>query len=540
MLRKQSGPWLLGILCVVMFDASSARAQTIAPQQDDPNDLSKYMAASAFIEVQEVQCNDPALLSLLFQNAPQNQNHVPLDEELFILYAINHCYTHWPDPTTDGHSFVPQLDTAIHAQDILASRAWALQRTEVAVLADQTRNMLRFYKQFLESNQLIHDAAEADARSDGERAFLGTTIAYAQAVGQKAGLVGTAVAVGLAQVDGAISSRNLSRARANLLNVEREKYEGELRSRERYFEETVKKLTAARVWQQADLDFTSASASRSRDPFLLHDRALLSTLTDRNRAGLAADAAETCVLAAGLVPQAACYDRFRQMFLQTAAELIGVAAAMEWRDSDYRYGGPIALRGTEICKACRAYSPVTERHSWCLAKCLHFAGNFSDALRVAEKLRTNDHFLAYDYACILSKNRKYAEALRELSRSYSLGATNVAWARRDPDLEGLRAAMPNEFQSLTTPKITFEIEWGFFRNDVHLRNESPFGLTNVEIRPCGQFVVDWEDKSAGDPPFDLLTASLIKPGAIYVWKGAARGRKRDFKLEYSEWTCDQK
>lgn len=252
---------------------------------------------------------------------------------------------------------------------------------------------------------------------------------------------------------------------------------------------------------------------RPRDPFLRVANAEI-RVDDETPAAVMADA-RVCVDAARLVPQGRAYDCYRAEFLAAAAELSLLACSRQLHHFEYSSGpAESAEDAVRICMTLLACDPTdaTGTGNMLLARALAFGGRYEEAIGAANKAvdgwKGNPYF-CYRYARLMSLTNKVDLAFDWLAYSYRQGFSDVAVARDDADLSVIRTAAPDRFRELTTVKSSFHIEFGVFNDDVIIRNDSPFELTNVRVD-----LVVKKGNRTWKP--DLRVAS-VKPGASHTF-----------------------
>lgn len=415
--------------------------------------------------------------------APPERGAVRMSEELCIVYAVHDVYRHWPSPALPVA--MPDQIAAKRLQLAgLSARAWELSASEVAILVDQTEKMLDLFEGFLRGNPIIEQAVAEQRQRAGDSFFYNFIIKDAVAHATKAGPWGVALATVVGLADLAISSSGLAKAEATLLRERQTFIESELHSRYDYFANTIAMLAKKRGWSQGAIDFSPDCVRRS-DPY--QAIATARALSESASAAEQLIAAAALARSAKLAPANGAFDSLRQLCWPLCSSIAARAASSEWFATEHGFGGPVAKRAIDLCRARLAGSSDSDdAGKYELAQCLHFAGRHAEALEWAMRAegQNRNPSYAYDLACVLSANERYAESLTWLERSFALGQSNTDWAREgDPDLAGLRSALPAQFAALFEVKWSWSLDRGSYWHDVIIYNHSRIPLTSVEFEP---------------------------------------------------------
>jgi hypothetical protein len=251
------------------------------------------------------------------------------------------------------------------------------------------------------------------------------------------------------------------------------------------------------------------------------------------------------VYAAQLIPDDKIYSQFRSEMLISACDISLLAAQTSMaqivstekgQTVFISYGTPIAKESVRICHTRLLYDPdLTDQGKYRLSQSLHAAGFFAEALKVAAsaKGQAKNVEYSYDFACLSSLNDLFKQSLDWLEYSFSLGLTEIQWARIDPDLAKLRAAYPAEFKALTEVKMSGKLieDWAY--DDYQVTNNSKFALTNLVLNP----VITTRNGRI----HKKLTAARIDPGRTYTWEDAFSVNFKEYwHLDFGEWDAHQK
>ncbi len=123
---------------------------------------------------------------------------------------------------------------------------------------------------------------------------------------------------------------------------------------------------------------------------------------------------------------------------------------------------------------------------------------------IIELLKEDGDFL---YACswILCLDGDYDQSLKFLNWALRTDTQDLGEVRKDHDFADLRRHRPDEFQKLTTPQWTWNVQNGLIFADMSLTNNSAFTLTNVKLI------------SATDGWNPDLTVEFLRPGETKKW-----------------------
>lgn len=150
---------------------------------------------------------------------------------------------------------------------------------------------------------------------------------------------------------------------------------------------------------------------------------------------------------------------------------------------------------------------------------------------ILPKLKEDGDFM-YHVACVCSRASDFKNALGWLENAVATGGTDIPWTWADPDLAALRRAEDAKFREIVRPKVTWEVSYGMFNDDVVLTNKSPFALTNLTLNI---------DLRQGDKRWQkVLKADRIEAGKAVTWENVVSipGSKLD-KSSTATFTCDQ-
>ncbi len=136
--------------------------------------------------------------------------------------------------------------------------------------------------------------------------------------------------------------------------------------------------------------------------------------------------------------------------------------------------------------------------------------------------------LLYNIACFFSIKEDSDAALSYLKRAILYGYFDIQHLKNDEDLHYLRKQKKYEFDDLTKVSFSCGINYGILNDDIWLKNESQFTITNVKLTVKNE-------TSSSD--VKELTVNEIISQKTYKWENAVSVPK-NIKLRV-ELECDQ-
>ena len=427
------------------------------------------------------------------------------DRNLFPIYVLDHLYSSLPSVTA----------SAQEQSNWIASTRSEAQRMR-AIIRDQQldssldvlyRDCLEFtsaYETFLSRSIRITQQTEqtafvdlimsvmkaaekgSDAEDLAKRA--GTSKESASNIGAVAGIVsGTA--------DFYSRNQRLTATEADAMAAEKRKLLDSWATARSDGQVISVRLARKYGWSQGEADVFSDSASTDyasmpRNPFAVIE-ALIRLKGDETPSVLTGRA-NRCFHAAEMVPADEVYDRYRNLFLYESASLAVSAASAEAGNRGYSAGPtPSSGNAVHFVHTYLSASPTDPggAGNLLLARALGESGRYTEAVAAdnrAFQIAPNDRddmVTALRYGKLLSLAGAVNESAQWLAKAYSLGYSDVAYERQDPDFANLRRSRPDLFAQLTTVKLTNPwFDWGVFNDDALLRNDSLFPLTNLSVR----------------------------------------------------------
>lgn len=448
-----------------------------------------------------------------------------IDENLFLLRALEDTYTRWPTNSTADPSEIANWLTRTRTR-IAAVRDSIRTHNldpDVGRLYDDCLIFLDTYQSYLANRGVAGNSIEQDGVDLALPVFAGLregNVAERSALRRRDGgiyLSWSTLGSAIVREPQGIGRGDDGQAVEGPGNSEEEALQAAWSETKTNAEKVARKLTIKYGWKPHEAGFDDSRSGLiesgedvSPNPF----RAIrLATQTDGGKPADLLRQAERCIQAADLTPRGATYDPFRADFLREAATLAVRATTMELRPFSYSTGpAPSAAEAVRLCErylAANPHDPSRGAHML-LAHSLASAGRHADAIRAANEARERwdrDPNFCYRYAKLMSLTYQLDLAGEWLERAYRYGFHDIDLVRGDPDLVGLRVGHPDRFAELTDVHWSFSIVWDKPLDDVILVNESPFELTNV--------IVDLYIRQGGRTWEPVIRRDLLKPGESY-------------------------
>ncbi len=411
-----------------------------------------------------------------------------VDENLFLVRALEATYQNWPAETEPRDSLQQWLArTRVQMLRLQATASARGLDADVLRLYDDGLRFLEAYEAYLSGLGAIDRNAVRQAQNDATSALL-FSVMQAARFGPITGIVsglgdGFRRSVSRDETRKAALDAEIRRVRDSWVSTD---------SRARLFADN---LTTKFGWQRGEAGFdgdhnrtlADNAARRPRDPFVKARHAL--AREPNQTPDQLMTRAHALLASARLVPAVRAYDDFRVLFVSGAAELAVSAAVAQLPDTAYSRGpasaAPDALRFCQTLLATDPDDAFGIGHAQ-LARALAAGRRYDDAMAAvsaaAGKARwRNDAGFSIRAAKISSLADRPADAGTWLERAYQHGFTDVKSIHDSPDLAAFRQQRPDQYRQLTTPRFAWRIEPGLVLDDVVVRNDSPFELTNVVV-----------------------------------------------------------
>lgn len=411
-----------------------------------------------------------------------------VDENLFLVRALEATYQNWPgenDPRDALQQWLAR--TRVETLRLRAGIAARGLDPDVATLYDDGLRFLDAYEAYLSGLGAIDRNAVRQAQADAVQVVFSSVVQFARA-GAVAGIL-----TGLGEGVRTTLSRDETRKAA---------VEAEFRrvrdawvstdARARLFADNLTKRLSWRAGEAGfDGDHTRKLvdnlARRPRDPFVMARHALARDANESPEQAMTR--AHALLEAARLVPAGRAYDDYRKAFVSGAAERAVSAAVAQLPELAYSRGpASLAAEALRFCQTLLAVDAddafgvghAQLARAWAAARRYDDAASAVTTAAAKAKWR-NDMGFSIRAAKIFSLAGRTPEVGAWLQNAYRHGFTDVKSVHDSPDLAAFRQQRPDEYQQLTTPRFTWWIKSDLLLDEVVLRNDSPFELTNVVL-----------------------------------------------------------
>jgi hypothetical protein len=486
-------------------------------------------------------------VSDLFRSADSPLDVRPLnnvEQDLFLIHGLRLIYTNWPN-SSDEKKVAEEIATANKLAMMFRDAATAGgAHMDVIRAYDNCLQLLRDYEAYLGNigainRQTLDKAKEGVLEAVGKGFLSGAEDHYFEGASNQDAIAGAAVKILWEIFKKSIS---LTWERKATMEYEQKRFVERSNAVMVSANATVGRLMRERGWQWGEADLGGAKGEslqdqanrRRRDPFAFY--ALASAGTNNETPSSVMAKADWCLRAARLVPDGPAYDGFRIIFVSEAVDFGVFSTSLE--GTCYSCGptasAPHALRLARTYLAMRPSDPTGFGHMQ-LARALAFNRRFGDALEAANAASRQygrEAGFAYRYAKLLSLNYQLDKSVEWLAFAYQLGWQDVSDARTTPDFANLRQGRRQPFEQLTTVKLSPAIRFhpGFF-DDILIRNDSPFTLTNVHFKASIQ--------NQGQTYTADVTVKSIAAGATYTATAATLVSGNHYDSYRYSVACDQ-
>lgn len=476
-----------------------------------------------------------------------------IDERLFLTYVLDDLYSAFPTDLSNAQQVQNDLSElrsrAVYYLEYVKGRNFDPRLTSLYV---DLVAAIDHYEDFLESvGRIQRDAAHqidnGRAKTSFDAGFTGGQVAAGEydngASGGDAALAGLVTAGLRWLLEDANQQQQITDATRDSLNAAARELKDELSSITARLD--VQELDMAREygWGKGEVRSSDMSedmaawpellaandiqgmlslldrkaAVRPRDPTLLALREIVSSCDPSLSAAAMRSLAQSCAAHAALVPKGAIYDSNRATILWFAGDIADRAFAKECEGRAWASAhSQIAAYSVDLWDTLLHFEPsdptgeCRERRAWALMA----SGRINEAVEQASKIRA---LRANTIRAALNMAR-LADAVGDVELSYKwfehavkeLHFNAIAMARNDPDLDAMRQAKAAAFEDLVKVKCTWQIEYGFFNDDIVLINSSAFPITHV--------VLSCDVSANGKRWAPVLNADVIQPGQSFRWE----------------------
>jgi len=495
-------------------------------------------------------CNPATPRQAIGQDSSPTESRTRRAESLFLIHALGDTYDQWPTARQQSRQLAAWISgTTQRTSRLRAHMQVAKLDPDLVVLYEDCLKLVNAFEGYLSNLGAIEQQAREQSGTDALDSILAGVQTASQAeedaLRRGAGrdrASNDGAAAGLFEGFKEAYSRSQRRNATQEAAVEQEQ-----RKLTSVWIETmsrasavVEKFTKEYEWTPGEAGFDGFQSQylidyvkrRPRDPFV-NVRYATTPVNDASPADILKDA-EMCVIAADLVPAGTVYDQFRVEFLWRASDLAVTAASVETPS----YGAEPSASGARALQLAEKYLAADSQDSFgrghaLLARALAMSHRYTDAIAAANIARRNwehDANFQYRYAKLMSLTNQLDLAGDWLAASYKSGMNDISHVRTDPDLSSFRLGRMERYNQLTTVKLTYTIDPGSLWDDVLVSNESPFDLTNVQMR-----IRIRKEQRTWDRDIKCET---IKSGQTCKVEGLSPGT-RGYDGATATYTCDQ-
>lgn len=173
---------------------------------------------------------------------------------------------------------------------------------------------------------------------------------------------------------------------------------------------------------------------------------------------------------------------------------------------------------------------VREQIAWVFAYHKEYQPAWDLANQIYQIRKTDPDFQS-KYARLLILNGKKEEALPHVQEALRLGFVDVKGLRTCDDFKSLAKAARAKLDDMLAVKWSWSVKWGVFNDDVLVRNDSAFPLSDVQFRP--------RIESGGKLYNPDLKNDLIQPGETVTWANVFSIPGSKYSSAKPILTCDQ-
>lgn len=487
------------------------------------------------------------------------------DEAYLLTRLLENCYEQWPADISDPDSFFYASHSMRVKARRLQTRAERMGFKSIANLFGDYLQQLDAYIAFLERLGAIQSRAYDEAtrvKRDAAKQSIGGMIAGVGS-GSASTLGGVAASAAMAGLNYAFEAWAANEARdSKLVDATRrevrqmsDRYQINLEKAR----DTIVTLGVQRGWKRGELgwvpvagdspqasatqdipalarELSRLSALRPRDPLVRFDRNATLAWINRSQADELQKITEDSFDAANLFPDVDAYAEYRAYYVYFASVTAALARHAELADgAALTKRSPISVRALELAEYALRMDPSDATGVLRLSVAVaHLGqGRGKEARTAAENLRPifgADAIYQRALASIYAQNQQWEEALvaLRLARDGGQPAQDFFdnWY-----LQPLRKARKAQFDKIIIPQWSWDIVYGFFDDDVRLKNDSLYPLTSVRLNiQLQQNDLKWERN---------LEVPSLQPGEIFVWENVVAIPGSRLTKSEATLRCDQ-
>ena len=304
-------------------------------------------------------------------------------------------------------------------------------------------------------------------------------------------------------------------------------------------------LTEKYSWNSGEAGFETTSIpsdsgphKRPRDPFAVSLSAYLSGMAKGLSYQEVLDKAKQSERTLGLIPRNPIYDDYKSIVLWRAADLATQASLIElgsrsWTNAHSEAGiYAVSMWDAYLKYSSDSTGEAREKRAWALARSGESKKALGQALAI-QALRSKNALYAYNLACLLSIDGQTENSFKWFEYAVrGLGFNDIKSARGDPDLEAMRISQKEQFETLAEVSWAWNLEFGTFNDDITLRNNSAFALTNVQLT--------YSIEGGGQTFNGSVSVPRLGVGQTKTWRNEVSVKGSRTKSRNATVTCDQK
>lgn len=511
------------------------------------------------------------------EKLPDIKPKADLDENLFLVRVLESLYEQWPSDVSQPDKFVAAAvelrKKAIRFKEYI--RQDEKRDKELADRFDDFISALDSYTDFLANINIIEAKAERQLNKDsfasgfksglaGGETFC--TLSQSEDISSGDAAVASIIVGGLTYaIDAWDKANQRDIAKKKAIESEAKRIGDKIQAFLLQAQTTARLLAKKHGWSDSEIGWELSDEHaklfaklveagdlpalikiterqcllRPRDPILRLNFNFLCAMLPDNSSDALSKYARDCYAAASLVPENSIYDEYRIACVYFAAELASKSRHFEFQKGQAVTGssknGQLAVALWRKVLELSPSDPGGEiRES--LGFALMSSNSLSEALQYADdvmSLRKDTPAFCYNYACLMSRLKQPEKALQWLESSIKCGNYNIAWAKADPDLESVRNSHAKQFAELLTPKWSWYVTDDWLWDDVVLKNDSLFPLSNIKLSVTL--------KKGGYQETLTLNCDYLGPGEKMTWGDIVNGCEGTWDKESNATlSCDQK
>jgi hypothetical protein len=276
---------------------------------------------------------------------------------------------------------------------------------------------------------------------------------------------------------------------------------------------------------------------RPRDPMIRLASNYHHALSEQHNATALRQIAEDCLDVMNLIPDEDVYADYRHYCTHQATFIALMARRAELKaGAALQPSSAASERALEIAEYGLAQQPTdTTGMLRLLVAYAHLTrGNVELAQTQAEALHSvlgEDTVYQGMLADIYSQAGDWDRALRSLAASILDGNFTTEEVQANWFLIPVRKARKTDFDLLTTPKWSWNINYGLVNDDIWMRNDTFYPLTHVQLKL---------DLAKGQQTWTpTLTVDVLQPGETKVWKNVVSIPGSQLSKSGAKLICDQ-